>query len=362
MMKAEGEAAKKLSNPNSAVPKDFEAQRAGLGLSPGGLNGFGAGRFAGMDSRGANGDKGSATTSSSPSSTSAGYGNIVGNFGVDSRGVLNGFTHQMYSSQFRPLGYNEPVAKNVAGILGRNEGLSGVALVARTKEVAHDTKEGLGLAVNKYAPAVANVGKQNSDKTIEHKHLLDEAEKLQNEGKTEEAAKVLEQYNQRRDQHMQQMQQAPQKNPNVIPDQRHLYQGIEQNHRGIQNNPAFRPISSKDEKYGAGGPKVVGKAPASDTEQRADLEDLGFLGEKSGPTKAADATPVKGLEKGEATKPENASTKVSSLESKPASLPKSSEKAGTTKPDGTDTKVATHEPNSGPSAKGKAPAASPKMA
>ena len=73
----------------------------------------------------------------------------------------------MFASQFQPLGYNEPTAKNVAGILGRNEGLSGAELVERTKEVAHDTKDGLGLNVNKYAPAAANVGKDNMAKTIQ---------------------------------------------------------------------------------------------------------------------------------------------------------------------------------------------------
>jgi hypothetical protein len=194
--------------------------------------------------------------------TSGDYAGIIGNFGVGPGGTLHGFTPQLYAQQFRPLGYSEATAKNVAGILGRNEGLHGDALVARTKEVAHDTKDRLGLEVNKYAPAVANVGRENTKKTIDNNQLLEQAEDLQKKGDHTGAARVLERYNQERDRHLQDVQSTPQKNPNVRKDQKKLYQGIEDAHPEARKNKAFKPVQS-DESLIKSSPKTDEGADAS---------------------------------------------------------------------------------------------------
>jgi hypothetical protein len=228
--------------------------------------------------------------------------------------------------------------------LGRNEGLSGAALVARTKEVARDTKQGLGLEVNKYAPAVANVGKQNTNKTIEHKHLLDEAEKLQSEGKTEEAGKILEQYNQRRDQHLQEMEQTPQKNPNVIPDQKNLYQGIEENHRAIHNNPAFKPVSSDAEKRAAAGPSTEGKVAAPKSDEQRDNASVSL--DRKGKGIFADATDNKTPDAGSGPNSKPSETKLS--------------ENGTKKSEEGNAKVASAEPKDSAAAKSKKDVSSPK--
>jgi hypothetical protein len=105
-------------------------------------------------------------------------GLAVANFGV-SNGAVSGMTQQLYRDHFQPIyGANQQgqfTATRVANILGNNEGLSGAALVRRTKEVGHDTRDRLGLDTNIFAPKVANIGKKYSDPIIEHKGLLDQA-------------------------------------------------------------------------------------------------------------------------------------------------------------------------------------------
>lgn len=113
-------------------------------------------------------------------------------FGLGSDGNISGMSTQFYQQNFQSLYGASPqgqfTASRVAGILGRNEGLSGEALVARTKEVARDTRDRLGLDTNVYAPKVANVGKKYSDPIIENKKNLDEARAAQQRGDTAAAA------------------------------------------------------------------------------------------------------------------------------------------------------------------------------
>jgi hypothetical protein len=97
--------------PEPVDSKNGTASLAGAGL-------YGAMRFAGLDKgRGANGSNGDAPRGTS----SINYGSITGNFGLDRNGALSGFTTQMFNSQFRPIGYNEPTARGVATILRRSQ-------------------------------------------------------------------------------------------------------------------------------------------------------------------------------------------------------------------------------------------------
>lgn len=109
-------------------------------------------------------------------------------FGLDSTGALPAMSQQMYQQHFQSYYGASPqgqfTAKRVAGILAHNEGLSGEALVARTKEVARDTRDRLGLDTNIYAPKVANIGKKYSDPIIENKKNLDEAREAHKRGDT----------------------------------------------------------------------------------------------------------------------------------------------------------------------------------
>lgn len=109
-------------------------------------------------------------------------------FGLSSDGNLSGMSTQFYRQNFQSYYGSSPqgqfTASRVAGILGRNEGLSGEALVARTKEVARDTRDRLGLDTNIYAPKVANIGKKYSDPIIQNKKNLDEAREAHKRGDT----------------------------------------------------------------------------------------------------------------------------------------------------------------------------------
>jgi hypothetical protein len=128
-----------------------------------------------------------------PSRERAGDGGLGGltrvgssSFGVGSDGSLSGMSTQFYRQNFQSHYGASPqgqfTATRVAGILGKNEGLSGEALVARTKEVATDTRQRLGLDTNIYAPKVANIGKKYSDPIIANKANRDDARAAQQRG------------------------------------------------------------------------------------------------------------------------------------------------------------------------------------
>jgi hypothetical protein len=331
-------------------------QNFAQGWAQGAPYGFGAGRFAGMEGRGTGGSgmSGTTPTTNAPVANSSAYGNIVGNFGVDGRGVLNGYTHQMFNSQFRPLGYNEPTARNVAGILGRSEGLSGAALVARTKEVAQDTQDGLRLDVNRYASSVAKVGKEYSDPLIGHRSLMDEAERLRRSGDYEGANQKREEYFHAKEELR---AKAEKKDPKKLAPIDDIHHGMEKSVPGLFNDPSM-PQRSREEKSGAYGPS---------TQDRIALETKEELSKHTG----AKAKSGKGFFDDVSEKPEKS---ISSLppENKAGQTTKSAEAGKTTEPkvgekaepkasESEKTKTAAVDAKAPAPAKGKGAASSPKM-
>ncbi len=141
----------------------------------------------GLDAYGALGARGM-LSGSRESASGSGYTSISAGSLSWSGGTLTGMSPTLYREQFQsyygtgPQGY--ATASRVANVLGNNEGLTGAALVARTREVGHDTGVRLGLDTNIYAPKVANVGKKYSDPIIAHKGILDQAHEAQRRGDT----------------------------------------------------------------------------------------------------------------------------------------------------------------------------------
>ena len=221
---------------------------------------------------------------SARNASSIDYGKITGNFGVDRDGALSGFTHQMFNTQFKPLGYNEPTARNVAAILGKSEGLHGEALAKRIKEVARDTKDKLDLDVNTYAPKIARMGKEYSDPIISDKGLLDEARRLAKEGKLDEAHKVMERY---RASKRQNIERAQRNKPHVAPDVKDTYKGLEK--KFIKQAPELKQDVSDAQNFGTVGATSNEPSPPQVTNksvQSAQLQDQGFFTDP--PQKTAD--------------------------------------------------------------------------
>lgn len=149
------------------------------------------------------------------------------NFGLDGNGSLSGMSTQLYRQHFQSDYGASPqgqfTASRVAGILGRNEGLSGEALVARTKEVARDTRDRLGLDTNIYAPKVANIGKKYSDPIIANKANLDQAREAHKRGDVAAA----EQHERRfLDERKRQEERARREDPSKLGDVAGVYNGI----------------------------------------------------------------------------------------------------------------------------------------
>ncbi len=148
-------------------------------------------------------------------------------FGLDGNGSLSGMSTQLYRQHFQSYYGASPqgqfTATRVAGILGRNEGLSGEALVARTKEVARDTRDRLGLDTNVYAPKVANIGKKYSDQIIANKANLDQAREAHKRGDTAAA----EQHERRfLDERKRQEERARREDPSKLGDVAGVYNGL----------------------------------------------------------------------------------------------------------------------------------------
>ncbi len=134
----------------------------------------------------------------------ANYSSVaVANFSV-SNGVVSGMTPQLYREHFQAYyGANQQgqfTASRVAGVLASNEGLTGAALVRRTKEVGHDTRDRLGLDTNRFAPIVAHIGKKYSEPAVEHKGLLDQALQAQQSGDQPRADELMWQFYEKRKQ------------------------------------------------------------------------------------------------------------------------------------------------------------------
>ncbi len=153
----------------------------------------------------------------------------VSNFSY-SNGTLSGMTSQLYRVHFQAYYGTGPqgqfTATRVANILGNNEGLTGAALVRRTKEVGHDTRHRLGLDTNVYAPKVANIGKKYSDPAIAYKEMLDQAIELQKQGRQAEADEM----SRRAEEHRKhQEERARREDPAKAPDVSSVYGGVDTN-------------------------------------------------------------------------------------------------------------------------------------
>lgn len=148
-------------------------------------------------------------------------------FGVGSDGSLSGMSNQFYRHNFQSYYGASPqgqfTASRVAGILGKNEGLSSEALVARTKEVATDTRQRLGLDTNIYAPKVANIGKKYSDPIIANKANLDQARAAQKRGDI-----TAQEQDERRflDERKRQQERALREDPSKAGDVAGVYNGL----------------------------------------------------------------------------------------------------------------------------------------
>lgn len=148
-------------------------------------------------------------------------------FGLDGTGALPAMSQQMYQQHFQSYYGASPqgqfTAKRVAGILAHNEGLSGEALVARTKEVARDTRDRLGLDTNIYAPKVANIGKKYSDPIIKNKKNLDEAREAHKRGDTAAAERHERTF---LDERKRQEERARREDPSKAGDVAGVYNGL----------------------------------------------------------------------------------------------------------------------------------------
>lgn len=165
--------------------------------------------------------------SSAWEASQASYSSVaVANFS-STNGILSGMTPTFYREHFLSYYGATPqgqfTATRVANVLAANEGLTGAALVARTKEVGHDTRVRLGLDTNRYAPKVANIGKKYSDPAITYKEMLDKAVELQRQGNQAAADEMSRQAEALR---KQQEEKAKREDPSKAPDVGSVYQGV----------------------------------------------------------------------------------------------------------------------------------------
>lgn len=165
--------------------------------------------------------------SSAWEASQAGYSSVaVANFSSNN-GVLSGMTPTFYREHFQTYYGATPqgqfTATRVANVLAANEGLTGAALVARTKEVGHDTGVRLGLDTNRFAPKVANIGKKYSDPAITYKEMLDKAIELQRQGNQAAADEMSRQAEALR---KQQEEKAKREDPSKAPDVGSVFGGV----------------------------------------------------------------------------------------------------------------------------------------
>jgi hypothetical protein len=165
--------------------------------------------------------------SSAWETSQASYSSVaVANFSSNN-GVLSGMTPAMYREHFQTYYGATPqgqfTATRVANVLATNEGLTGAALVARTKEVGHDTGVRLGLDTNRFAPKVANIGKKYSEPAITYKEMLDKAIELQKQGNQAAADEMSRQAEALR---KQQEEKAKREDPSKAPDVGSVYSGV----------------------------------------------------------------------------------------------------------------------------------------
>lgn len=194
-----------------------------------GASGWAAGLSGGLGFGGiakTRGAYGRGSTDDARGSSSIDYGAIAASFGVDRNGALSGFTAQMFNSQFKPLGYTEPTARGVAAILGKREGLSGAALIARTKEVGRDTKDRLGLDINSYARDVAAIGKLNTEDAIHYRGMLDDAAALWKSGDRAGAQRAVAEARKFQKEKLERMKKST---PDIVPSAKRIYRGLDTN-------------------------------------------------------------------------------------------------------------------------------------
>lgn len=268
-------------NWSSATPAQIKDYLLAHGLSPfGDHHQLAMGLLRGLDGDGSGAGRGNGSIN---------YGNISANFGVDRYGALTGFTHQMFNTQFKPLGYNESTARGVAAILGDREGLRGEALAARIREVAKDTKDRLGLDVNGYARDVATVGRDNTNDAVQYKQMLDQARQRFQAGDEEGAKQIIQDAAKFRAQHLNTIQSAT---PDIVPSATHIYEGLDI--KAKRAEPRLAPLMNDAEKFRAGGNAVPTPtpAPAATQQQVSSLDQQGFFDDQpAAETNATDKNP-----------------------------------------------------------------------